>query len=68
MPDTCPSCGAKPFRPFLRAQLVRTTLWQPLAWLSAWWRGRPFASTALVCMRCRDIVGWENPYADLEGE
>lgn len=55
----CPSCGAEPFRPFLRGQVQRTPFEAPVSFFRAWWRGISFATCAAICTDCKDIVGWE---------
>lgn len=48
--DRCPGCGLKPFKPFLRGQV------------HSYWRKffrRPYC--ALICLRCKQIVGHEKP-------
>jgi len=47
----CPRCGAEPFDPFLRGQVVRTFL---LPWK---WRRRDI--WALICRACKEIVAYE---------
>lgn len=53
----CPKCGAEPFEPFLRGMVQRT--FAPIQRLKAWWRGEPFRYCALICWKCKDIVGYE---------
>jgi len=48
---SCPKCGEKPFRPFMRGQVQR---W-PFRWL--FWGRRAYC--ALICWKCKDIVGYE---------
>lgn len=56
--STCPSCGTKPFTPFMRGMVARgkrswRTLWLPI--------GRPRPHCAVICDACKEIVGWEAP-------
>ena len=47
--ERCPKCG-EPFRGFLRGMI------------QSWWRKRlklPYC--AVVCHKCKEIVGWEKP-------
>lgn len=50
----CPICGESPFRPFMRGQVQRPTrrLW-------FWPFGDLRPTCALICWRCKEIVGWE---------
>ena len=50
--ETCPKCGAMPFRPFLRGMISHN-----LSFLG--WLFKRFSGTALICWTCKDIVGWE---------
>lgn len=54
----CPSCGA-PFVPFLRGTVQRSHL--SLARFLAWWRDERWCYCALICSKCKDIVGYEAP-------
>lgn len=48
--DRCPRCGDRPFDPFLRGMVQN------------WWRrlrGKPYC--ALVCSKCKERVGYEEP-------
>lgn len=50
-PETCPKCGDHPFEAFLPFQVQR---W-PYRFLF-WW---PRLSYAVICVACKEIVGWE---------
>jgi hypothetical protein len=54
--DECPNCGDKPFRPFLRGQVQRSSL---IETIRAWWQKRKPRYCAVICWECKDIVGWE---------
>ena len=56
---TCPKCGAQPFDPFLRGTVQRSE--RP--WWRPWWGPtRPYC--ALICWKCKEIVGYESPFVD----
>lgn len=44
----CPKCGAEPFEPFLRGQVVRFD-----------WFGFRRRIWAVICRRCKEIVDYE---------
>jgi hypothetical protein len=50
----CPFCSDEPFRPFLRGLVQR----KPFKVLS-WPPFKPQAYCALICWRCKKIVGYE---------
>jgi predicted nucleic-acid-binding Zn-ribbon protein len=50
--DICPKCG-KPFKIFMRGQVQK-----PKRFLWIFWR-RPYC--AVICHRCKNIVGYEEP-------
>ncbi len=55
----CPKCGAEPFESFMRGyvQLAgRQLLWERL---KAWWHKRLPAYCAIICDKCKEIVGHE---------
>lgn len=47
----CPKCGAEPFEAFMRGQVQR---WP---WKFIFWGWRPYC--AIICRKCKDIVGYE---------
>lgn len=57
--NDCPKCGA-PFVPAIRGVVQRSPWpwWAMLIPLSRW--RRPHC--ALICNRCKDVVGWEAPF------
>jgi hypothetical protein len=54
--ETCPNCGAA-FEPFLRGQVARDmrSPWRYILGLL----GRRRPALALICRRCKEIVGYE---------
>lgn len=50
----CPKCGAEPFFPFLRLQIVPNWSWLVSLFLP--WRKHKHA---LICSDCFEIIGWE---------
>ena len=50
---SCPKCRAFPFIPVLRGQIQRPK--------RKWFFGKPQPYCALICWRCKDIVGYEDP-------
>jgi hypothetical protein len=64
--DSCPRCGATPFEPFRRGQVQRS----PWRWWGLWLFGRMRPWCAVICAKCKDIVGYEDPgggYAPTKG-
>jgi len=60
--DWCPSCGARPFKPFLRGQ-VQTGLFGGGGWierLRAWWYGHKPHYCGVICHDCKRLVGYES--------
>lgn len=53
--ESCPSCNTVPFEPFMRGEVQRS-IW-------SWWKffGKHRAYCALICSRCKKLVGWERP-------
>lgn len=49
----CPACGDKPFDPFLRGMVQRSK--------RKWLVGPKQPYCALICSKCKEIVGYENP-------
>ncbi len=50
---SCPKCRALPFIPFMRGEIQRPT--------RKWLLGAKQPYCALICWRCKEIVGYENP-------
>ena len=48
--ETCPCCAEHPFVPFMRGQVQRYR-----------WFGWVKAYCAVICSRCKEIVGYETP-------
>lgn len=46
----CPKCGGAPFHPFLRGQVQ--SMWRKMFFL-------PYC--CVICVRCKEIVGYERP-------
>jgi hypothetical protein len=46
----CPNCGHEPFESFMRGLIVRFA-----------WFGFRKKIWAVICYKCKDIVGWEDP-------
>ena len=46
----CPRDGHRSLRPFIRGQVQST--WRR-------WLGLPYC--AVICEKCKDIIGWEKP-------
>lgn len=51
----CPECGVAPFDPFLRGQVQR----HPWPWWDIFNLTTPRPYCALICWKCKDIVGYE---------
>jgi len=56
--NKCPQCDAQPFKPFIRGTVQRNPYpwYDPFGWLT---EERPYC--ALICSKCKNIVGYEGP-------
>ncbi len=57
--DECPACGDRPFRPFLRGQVQRSSR----TWFG-FGKRRPYV--ALICWSCKKLVAYEDPKRPVE--
>lgn len=57
--ERCPKCGAEPFDPFLRGMVHLSGLRAIKERLRCWWHGKEYAYCALICWKCKEIVGYE---------
>lgn len=58
---SCPKCGDYPFRPFLRGQVARGKYGVRLKRAFPFVEVYPRDYCALICWRCKEIVGYESP-------
>lgn len=56
----CPSCGARPFEPFMRGQVQRTGWSLLVERFRAWRQKREVEYCAVICHACKEIVGYES--------
>ena len=54
--ESCPVC-AQPFKPFRRYEVSQVSQGS-LKRFANWFYGKP-TQTALICWKCKEIIGWE---------